>query len=161
MQAEWQLLGLAAQDQRLTSVRPNAIPDQPEYRVDVDWEKAGTLGVPLSVIHSSVSAAFGSAYVNDFIQAGRVKRVYIQADAPHRMLPEDLSKLYFRGNSGTMVPYSSVAKGRWTEGSQQLQRYNGFPSINIQGEAAGGKEFGRGHAGHGGNHGHAAQGIWV
>ncbi|SHK00861.1 hydrophobic/amphiphilic exporter-1, HAE1 family [Desulfatibacillum alkenivorans DSM 16219] len=140
--AEYQLLGIASQDNRLANVRPNAIPDQAEYRVDVDWEKAGTLGVPLSVIHSSVSAAFGSAYVNDFIQAGRVKRVYIQADAPHRMLPEDLNKLYFRGNSGTMVPYSSVATGRWTEGAQQLQRYNGFPSINFQGEAAPGRSSG-------------------
>ncbi|MBI9075549.1 MAG: efflux RND transporter permease subunit [Desulfatibacillum sp.] len=142
MEARGQLLGLAAQDPRLTSVRPNGMEDQPEYRVDVDWEKAGTLGVPLSVIHSTVSAAFGSAYVNDFIQAGRVKRVYLQADAPYRMLPEDLNNLYLRGNSGNMVPYSSVASGYWTEGSPQLQRYNSFPCINFWGEAAAGKSSG-------------------
>jgi HAE1 family hydrophobic/amphiphilic exporter-1 len=87
MAARNQLLGMAAKDPRLIAVRPNGLEDVPEYRIDVDWEKAGALGVPITSIHHTIAAAFGSAYVNDFIQAGRVKRVYLQADAPYRMLP--------------------------------------------------------------------------
>jgi len=108
----------------------------PEYRIDVDWERAGALGVPITSIHNTISAAFGSAYVNDFIQGGRVKRVYAQADAPYRMLPNDLERLYVRNNTGKMVPFSSFASGHWSSGSPRLERYNGFPSINIQGESA-------------------------
>ena len=137
-----QLLGMAAQDPRLTKVRPNGMDDVPEYRVDVDWEKAGALGVPISSIHSTISAAFGSAYVNDFIQGGRVKRVYAQADAPYRMLPNDLEKLYVRNTEGKMVPFSSFATGRWTFGSPRLERYNGFPSMSIWGESAPGRSSG-------------------
>ncbi|MGA2140085.1 MAG: efflux RND transporter permease subunit, partial [Verrucomicrobiia bacterium] len=96
MNARNQLLGMAAQDPRLTKVRPNGMEDVPQYRIDVDWEKAGALGVPITSIHDTISAAFGSAYVNDFILAGRVKRVYAQADAPYRMLPSDLERLYVR-----------------------------------------------------------------
>ena len=142
MEALSQLLDMAARDPVLTKVRPNALDDQPEYRIDVDWEKAGSLGAPLTMIQSTISAAFGSAYVNDFIQGGRVKRVYVQADAPYRMLPTDLEKLHVRGNAGTMVPFSSFASGHWAYGSPKLQRYNGFPSINIQGEAAPGRSSG-------------------
>jgi HAE1 family hydrophobic/amphiphilic exporter-1 len=108
----------------------------------VDWEKAGALGVPITSIHNTISAAFGSAYVNDFIQAGRVKRVYAQADAPYRMLPHDLERVYVRNNAGKMVPFSSIASGHWTSGSPKLERYNGFPSLNIQGEAAQGRSSG-------------------
>ncbi len=142
MAARNQLLGMAARDPRLAKVRPNGMEDVPEYRIDVDWDKAGAMGVPISSIHSTIAAAFGSAYVNDFIQAGRVKRVFAQADTPYRMLPEDLKKLYVRNNTGKMVPFSSVASGRWTVGSPQLQRYNGFPSINIWGEPPPGKSSG-------------------
>ena len=137
-----QLLGMAAQDPALTKVRPNGLEDVAEYRIDVDWEKAGALGVPITAIHSTISAAFGSAYVNDFIQGGRVKRVFVQADAPYRMLPEDLEKLYVRNVSGKMVPFSSFASGHWSSGSPKLERFNGFPSINIQGEAAPGRSSG-------------------
>ena len=104
MEARNQLLGMAAKDPRLTKVRPNGLEDVPEYRVDVDWEKAGALGVPITSIHNTISAAFGSAYVNDFIQGGRVKRVYVQADAPYRMLPKDLEKLYVRNTRGEDGP---------------------------------------------------------
>jgi len=142
MAARNQLLGMAAQDPRLTKVRPNGMEDVPEYIIDVDWDKAGALGVPISSIHSTIAAAFGGSYVNDFIQGGRVKRVYIQADAPYRMLPEDLSKLYMRNTQGKMVPFSSFASGRWTQGSPQLERYNAFPSMNIQGEPAEGRSSG-------------------
>ena len=108
----------------------------------MDWEKAGALGVPITSIHKTISAAFGSAYVNDFIQGGRVKRVYVQADAPYRMLPKDLEKLYVRNTAGKMVPFSSFASGRWTSGSPRLERFNGFPSMNIWGEPAPGKSSG-------------------
>ncbi len=137
-----QLLGLAAQDPVLTKVRPNGFEDVPEYRIDVDWEKAGALGVPITLIHNTISTAFGSAYVNDFIQGGRVKRVFAQADAPYRMLPKDLEKLYVRNNTGRMVPFSSFASGHWTSGSPRLERFNGFPSINILGEPAPGRSSG-------------------
>ncbi len=136
MEARNMLLGMAAKDPSMTKVRPNGLEDVPEYRIDVDWEKAGALGLPISSIHNTISAAFGSAYVNDFIQAGRVKRVYVQADAPYRMLPQDLDKLYVRNNSGKMVPFSAFATSYWTSGSPKLERFNGFPSLNIQGEAA-------------------------
>ena len=142
MAARNQLLGMAAQDQRLTAVRPNGMEDVPEYRIDVDWEKAGALGVPITSIHNTLAAAFGSAYVNDFIQGGRVKRVYVQADAPYRMAPEDLEKLYVRNTAGKMVPYSSTAFGRWTSASPRLERFNAFPSLNIWAEPAPGKSSG-------------------
>jgi HAE1 family hydrophobic/amphiphilic exporter-1 len=137
-----QLLGMAARDKILTKVRPNGFEDVPEYRVDVDWGKAGALGIPISSIHDTISAAFGSAYVNDFIQAGRVKRVYAQADSPYRMLPRDLEKLYVRNDAGKMVPFSSFASGHWISGSPRLERFNGFSSINILGEQAPGRSSG-------------------
>jgi HAE1 family hydrophobic/amphiphilic exporter-1 len=142
MDARNQLLGMAAQDPRVVKVRPNGMEDVPEYRVDVDWEKAGAQGLPINSIHNTISAAFGSAYVNDFIQAGRVKRVFVQADAPYRMLPEDLKKLYVRNMAGKMVPFASFASGHWTSGSPRLERFNGFPSMSIWGEAAPGRSSG-------------------
>jgi HAE1 family hydrophobic/amphiphilic exporter-1 len=142
MSARTQLLGLANTDPRLVRVRQNGLEDVPQYRVDVDWEKAGALGADLSAIHNSISAAFGGSYVNDFVKGGRVKRVYLQADAPYRMLPSDLEKIYVRNGSGRMVPYASFASGRWTSGSPRLERFNGFPSLNIQGEPAPGKSSG-------------------
>ena len=137
-----QLLGMAAKDPRLVRVRPNGLEDVPQFRADVDWEKAGALGVPLSTIHNNISAAFGGSYVNDFVQGGRVKRVYLEADAPFRMLPTDLTRLYMRNSANKMVPYPSVASGRWTSGSPRLERFNGFPSLNIQGEPAPGRSSG-------------------
>ena len=142
MAARNQLLGMAAQDQRLFRVRPNGMEDVPQYHVDVDWEKTGALGIPINLIHSTISAAFGSAYANDFIQAERVKRVYVQADAPYRMLPSDLEKLYVRNTAGKMVPFSVFATGRWASGSPKLERFNAFPSINIWGEPAPGRSSG-------------------
>jgi HAE1 family hydrophobic/amphiphilic exporter-1 len=142
MAARNQLLGMAMKDPRLVRVRPNGLEDVPEYRIDVDWEKAGALGVPIAAINNTISAAFGSAYVNDFIQGGRVKRVYAQADAPFRMLPGDLEKLYVGNTAGKMVPFASFASGHWTSGSPKLERFNGFPSINIWGEPAPGRSSG-------------------
>ncbi len=142
MNARNQLLGMASQDPRLINVRPNGMEDVPEYRVDIDWDEAGAEGLPIHAVHTTLSAAFGSAYVNDFIQGGRVKRVYAQLDAPFRMLPKDLDKLYVRNQAGKMVPYASFASGRWTSNSPLLERYNGFPSMNIWGEAAPGQSSG-------------------
>lgn len=142
MTARGQLLAMAANDPRLTRVRPNGLDDVPEYRIDIDWEKAGALGVPITSIHNAISWSFGSNYVNDFVRAGRVKHVDIQADAPYRMLPEDLKRLYVRNTVGKMVPYSSFATGYWTYGSPKLERYNSFPSINIWGEPAPGRSSG-------------------
>ena len=142
MAARNQLLGMAAQNPVLTKVRPNGLEDVPQYRIDVDWEKAGALGIPITAIHSTISAAFGSAYVNDFIQGGRVKRVFVQADASDRMLPQDLKKLYVRNTAGKMVPFASFASGHWSSGSSKLERFNGFPSLNIQGESAPGRSSG-------------------
>ncbi len=142
MAARNQILGMAARDPRVIRVRPNGMEDVPEYRIDVDWQKAGAMGVPITTIHTTIAAAFGSAYVNDFIQAGRVKRVYVQADTPYRMLPKDLQKLYVRNNQGKMVSFSAFASGHWIYGSPRLERYNGFPSINIWGEPAPGRSSG-------------------
>jgi HAE1 family hydrophobic/amphiphilic exporter-1 len=142
MEARNQLLGMAAQDPRLIRVRPNGMNDVAEYHIDVDWDKAGALGIPIDAIHNTISAAFGSAYVNDFIQAGRVKKVYAQVEAPFRMLPQDLEKLYVRNTAGKMVPVSSFAAGRWATGSPKLERFNAFPSINIWGEPAPGHSTG-------------------
>jgi hydrophobe/amphiphile efflux-1 (HAE1) family protein len=142
MAARNQMLGLAAQDPRLVRVRPSGLEDVTQYRIDVDWEKGGALGVPIDAIHNTISAAFGSAYVNDFMQGGRVKRVYVQADAPYRMLPKDLERLYVRNASGTMTPFASFATGHWFFGSPLLERFNSFPSLNIWGEAAPGRSSG-------------------
>ena len=142
MEARNQLLGMAERDPRLIRVRPNGLEDVPEYRVDVDWQKTRTQGLPITSVHNTISTAFGSNYVNNFIQGGRVKRVYVQADAPYRMLPKDLEKLYQRNTAGKMVPFSSFASGHWSFGSPQLERYNAFPSINLWGEPAPGRSSG-------------------
>jgi multidrug efflux pump len=142
MAARNQLLGMTAKDPRLVRVRPAGLDDVAQYRIDVDWERAGALGVPIDDIHTTISAAFGSAYVNDFIQGGRVKRVYVQADAPYRMLPSDLERLYVRNEKGTMTPFASFATGHWFFGSPLLERFNSFSSINIWGAPPRGKSSG-------------------
>ncbi|GMU24239.1 MAG: multidrug efflux RND transporter permease subunit [Phycisphaerae bacterium] len=142
MAARNQMLAAAVRDPRLVRVRPNGLDDVAQYRLDVDWEKAGSLGVPISAIHGTIAAGFGSAYVNDFIQGGRVKRVFVQAEAPHRMLPADIERLYVRNQAGNMTPFTSLTSGRWSYGSPRLERYNAFPSINIWGEPPPGKSSG-------------------
>jgi HAE1 family hydrophobic/amphiphilic exporter-1 len=142
MEARNKLLDMVAKDERLTKVRPNGLEDVPQYRIDVDWERAGALGVPINSIHNTISAAFGGAYVNDFIQGGRVKRVYVQADAAHRMQPNDLERLYVRNTAGSMTPFTAFASGHWTFGSPRLERFNAFPSLNILGEAPQGRSSG-------------------
>lgn len=136
MEAKNALLQTAAQDPRLMQVRMNGQDDVMQYRVDIDWEKTGSLMLPIATVHNAISAAIGSAYVNNFVKAGRVKRVFVQADAPYRMVPENLQKIYVRNTAGEMVPFSSFARGRWDFGSPLLQRYNGFPAVNIWGGPA-------------------------
>ena len=160
MAARNQLLGLAAKDPRLVRVRPSGLEDVTQYRIDVDWEKAGALGVPISAIHNTISAAFGSAYVNDFIQGGRVKRVYVQADAPYRMLPKDLERLYVPNAKGTMTPFTSFATGHWFLGAPLLERFNSFPAVEHLGRAGAREELRGGDAGHGRDRRQAAQGGW-
>ena len=137
-----QLLGLAAQDPMLAGVRPNSLDDTPQLHIDIDQAKAGALGVRLADINQTLSAAWGSNYINDFVDRGRVKRVYMQGDAPYRMTPQDLDRWHVRATNGAMVPFSSFATARWTIGPAALNRYNGLPSIQIQGAGAPGVSSG-------------------
>lgn len=132
------ILGLAAQDKRLAGVRPNGQEDTPQYKVYIDNEKATAMGVSIAEINSTMSIAWGGSYINDFIDRGRVKKVYVQAVPDARMMPEDLNKWYVRNNAGQMVPFSAFATGEWTYGSPRLERYNGISSVNIQGTPAAG-----------------------
>ena len=136
MQARNQLLGMAAQNPKLVGVRPNGLEDTPQFKLDIDREKASALGLSLSDINTTLSAAWGSSYVNDFIDRGRVKKVYLQADAPYRMQPSDIDRWYVRNSSGQMVPFSAFTTAQWIYGSPKLERYNGSSSLNIQGSAA-------------------------
>ncbi|AJQ93424.1 efflux RND transporter permease subunit [Gynuella sunshinyii] len=137
-----QLLGMASQDPSLMAVRPNGMEDTPQFNIDVDYEKAMALGVSASSINSMLSTAWGSNYVNGFIDRGRVKKVYVQADAPYRMNPEDLSLWHVRNSAGEMVPFDSIAQTHWSYGSPRLVRFNGLSAVNIQGAAAPGKSTG-------------------
>jgi len=137
-----QFLGMAMQDKRLASVRPNGMEDGPEFALDIDHAKAGALGVTVADINDTLATAWGGVYVNDFLDRGRIKRVYMQADAPARMIPEDLDKWYVRNRAGNMVPFSAFTTTRWTYGSPRLERYNGQPSLQIQGAAAPGLSTG-------------------
>ena len=137
-----QLLGMAMKDKRLAQVRPNSIEDQPQLKLDVDQAAAGAIGLNQADINTTVSAAFGGSYVNDFIDRGRVKRVYVQADAPFRVSPESLGNFFVRGTSGTMAPVSAFASTKWTYGPALLTRYNGEPALDIQGDAAPGASTG-------------------
>ena len=130
------LLAKAAQSPLLRNTRPNGQEDTPQFTVDFDQEKASALGLSLSDINATLSTAWGSDYVNDFIDRGRVKQVYLQGDASSRMQPEDLDKWHVRNSEGVMVPFSSFASSRWTFGSPRLERYNGSGAVEIQGEAA-------------------------
>ncbi|EHQ9191027.1 TPA: efflux RND transporter permease subunit [Salmonella enterica subsp. enterica serovar Enteritidis] len=138
-----QLLGMVAKHpDLLVRVRPNGLEDTPQFKLDVDQEKAQALGVSLSDINETISAALGGYYVNDFIDRGRVKKVYVQADAQFRMLPGDINNLYVRSANGEMVPFSTFSSARWIYGSPRLECYNGMPSMELLGEAAPGRSTG-------------------
>ncbi|MBE0504301.1 MAG: efflux RND transporter permease subunit [Desulfuromonadales bacterium] len=136
MEARNQLLGMAMQNPKLVAVRPNGQEDSPQFKLDIDDVRAGALGVPLADINSVLATAWGGSYVNDFIENGRVKRVYLQSAAEYRMLPEDIDKWHVRNKDGEMVPFSAFSTARWQYGSPRLERYNGIPSIEIMGQAA-------------------------
>ncbi len=142
MEARNQFLGLAAQSKVLYQVRPNGLNDEPQYHLEIDDQKAQALGVSIADINSTLSISFGSSYVNDFIDRGRVKKVYVQGQAGARMSPEDLKKWYVRNSAGTMVPFSAFAKGEWIYGSPKLARYNGVEAMEILGSPAPGYSTG-------------------
>ncbi|EOV8179098.1 multidrug efflux RND transporter permease AcrD [Raoultella planticola] len=136
MAARDTLLDLAAKDDRLTRVRHNGLDDSPQLQIDIDQRKAQALGVSIDDINNTLQTAWGSSYVNDFMDRGRVKKVYVQSAAPYRMLPDDINLWYVRNSSGTMVPFSAFATSRWQTGSPRLERYNGYSAVEIIGEAA-------------------------
>jgi multidrug efflux pump len=142
MAARNQLLGLAAQNPLVAGVRPQGMEDTAQLKLDFDRDKATTLGVSLADINTTLTASFGSTYVNNFVDGNRVQQVIVQLDAPFRMLPDDIKKVFVRNSSGTMVPLSAFTTTHWIYGSPRLERYNGFPSTEIVGTAAPGKSSG-------------------
>ncbi|GAW66146.1 multidrug transporter [Geoanaerobacter pelophilus] len=142
MDARNQLLGMAMKNPKLMAVRPNGQDDTPEFKLNIDDVRAGALGASLADVNSVLATAWGSSYVNDFLQNGRVKKVYVQADPKYRMVPEDINRWYVRNNTGEMVPFSSFATAHWDYASPRLERYNGIPSMEIMGSAAPGVSTG-------------------
>ncbi|TKJ93738.1 multidrug efflux RND transporter permease AcrD [Erwinia persicina] len=136
MAARNSLLELAQSNPSLTRVRHNGLDDSPQLRIDIDQRKAQALGVSLDDINATLQTGWGSTYVNDFLDRGRVKKVYVQADATFRMLPDDISKWYVRNASGEMVPFTAFARSHWESGSPRLERYNGYSAVEIVGESA-------------------------
>jgi multidrug efflux pump len=142
MAARGQLLGMAMKNHKLVAVRPNGQDDSPQFKLDIDDVRAGALGISLSEINSVLATAWGSSYVNDFIENGRVKKVFLQSAAEYRMLPEDIGRWYVKNNRGEMVPFSAFSSARWQYGSPRLERYNGISSVQIMGQAAPGVSTG-------------------
>jgi multidrug efflux pump len=142
MEARNQLLMMAAKNPLLVGVRPNGMEDTPQYKLDVDQARAGALGLSMADVNDVLSTAWGGTYIDDFLDRGRVKKVFMQADAPFRMQPEDLNRWYVRNSSGNMVPFSAFAQAHWTYGAPRLERYNGVPSVEILGQPAPGKSTG-------------------
>ena len=142
MAARNQLLDLARQSPMLMAVRPNGLDDEPQYKIDIDWEKASAFGLSISDINTTLSTAWGSSFVNQFVDRGRVKRVFVQGDAPYRMRPEDFGRWYVRNDRGDTAPFSAFASGHWTHGPPKLERYNGLASFEVLGQPAPGYSTG-------------------
>jgi multidrug efflux pump len=142
MDARNQLLGAAGQNPALVGVRPNGLEDVPQLKVDIDSEKASALGLSLEDINRTLQISWGSSYVNDFIDGGRSKRVYIQADNEFRMMPEDINEWYVRNNQDEMIPFNNFSTISWEYGSAKWERFNGSASLNIQGSPAPGVSSG-------------------
>src|SRR3954452_17071797 len=143
VEARNMMLGMAMQDKRVAGVRPVSLEDSPQLDVNVDQDKARALGLDIGQINQTISSAWGGSYVNDFIDRGRVKRVYIQADEPYRQSPEDVSDLYVRGSDGkSMAPFTAFSTLKWANAPVQLSRYNGQPSLELQGSPAPGTSTG-------------------
>lgn len=143
LQARNMLLGMAAQNKQVMGVRPNGQEDSPQYKVNVNYDTAAAMGVAPNVINSVLTTAWGSSYVNDFMDRGRIKKVYMQGQPDSRTTPEDINKWYVRNASGQMIPFSSFATGEWQYGSPTLTRYNSLSSMNLQGSAAPGLSTGQ------------------
>mgnify|MGYP001158993155 FL=1 len=135
-------LAMAHKDPRLTMVRHNGMEDEPQFKLDIDDERARSLGVSISDINDTLSAAWGSSYINQFMYNDRVKRVYIQGNAASRVTPEDLNRWYVRNNTGTMVPFSAFGSGEWIYGTPRAERFNGIAAVNIMGSPASGYSSG-------------------
>ncbi|HEX4376806.1 MAG TPA: efflux RND transporter permease subunit, partial [Steroidobacteraceae bacterium] len=142
MKARNQFLAMAAKDPLLAGVRPNGLDDTAQLHISIDQEKATALGVSIADVNNTLAAAWGGLFVDDFIDRGRVKQVYIEADAPYRMVPDDLYRWYVRNSSGEMTPFSSFASFAWTLGPAKLERYQGVGSLEIQGSPAPGQSSG-------------------
>tara|TARA_R110000868_G_scaffold189695_2_gene433094 strand:+ start:139612 stop:142731 length:3120 start_codon:yes stop_codon:yes gene_type:complete len=142
VQARNQVLGMASQNPKLVGVRPNGLSDEPQVKLDINFEKARSMGVSIAEINNTLKTAWGGSYVNDFLDEGRIKKVYMQADAPYRMTLDDLDKWYVKNDKGNMVPFGSFASVSWQYGSPRLERFNGNASMNIQGAAAPGVSSG-------------------
>ena len=143
LQARNMLLGMAAQNKQVVGVRPNGQEDSPQYKVNVNYDAAAAMGVAPSVINSVLGTAWGSSYINDFMDRGRIKKVYMQGQADSRTTPEDINKWYVRNNANQMIPFSAFATGEWQYGSPTLNRYNRLSSMNLQGNAAPGLSTGQ------------------
>ena len=143
MQARNQLLAMAATNQDIAQLRFVGLEDTPQLKVDIDQAKASALGVSLADLNTALETYFGSDYINNFVNGNRVQRVIAQLDAPYRMLPQDVSKVFVRNSSGQMVSLASLATLHWIYGSPSLQHYNGFPSLELQGLAPPGKSTGQ------------------
>jgi hydrophobe/amphiphile efflux-1 (HAE1) family protein len=142
MQARGQLMGIASKEPSIGLIRPNGLDDEPQYKLDIDWEKASALGLSIGDINDTIGAGWGSSFVNQFVDRNRVKRVFLQGNAPSRMLPQDMERWYVRNRAGQMVPVSTFATAHWTVGSPKLERYNGTPSLEFLGGPAPGRSTG-------------------
>jgi hydrophobe/amphiphile efflux-1 (HAE1) family protein len=142
MQARGKLLELASKDPAIGMIRPNGLDDEPQYQLDIDWERASALGISVSTISNSLAAGWGSSYINQFLDRGRVKKVFIQGEANSRMLPQDLDRWYVRNATGQMIPFSAFSSAHWTYGSPKLERYDGVASLEFLGAPAPGKSSG-------------------
>ena len=142
MQARGKLLELASKDPAIGMIRPNGLADEPQYQLDIDWERASALGISVSTISNSLAAGWGSSYINQFLDRGRVKKVFIQGEANSRMLPQDLDRWYVRNATGQMIPFSAFSSAHWTYGSPKLERYDGVASLEFLGAPAPGKSSG-------------------
>ena len=142
MKARGQLLGIASKDPRIGLIRPNGLDDEPQYTLDIDWEKASALGLSIGNVNDTLGAGWGSAYINQFVDHNRVKRVFVQGDSDSRMLPQDLDRWYVRNGVGQMVPFSTFATAHWSWGSPKLERYNGVSALEFLGSPSPGRSTG-------------------
>jgi multidrug efflux pump len=142
MQARAKLVELASKDPAIGMLRPNGLDDEPQYQLDIDWERASALGLPVASISNTLAAGWGSSYINQFLDRGRVKKVFIQGNAQSRMLPQDLDRWYVRNSTGQMIPFSAFSSAHWAYGSPKLERYNGSSSLEFLGAPAQGKSSG-------------------